>query len=55
MDVLYFLALSDPTRVAGWAEFDDSRATARDVLLIALAGTDGRLALDALRVTRALR
>jgi hypothetical protein len=104
-------ALSDPSRIGGSAEFDASRATARDVLLIALAGpaasligtfgtawllgqtspgvlhdilwtatlagafavlnlipirlqerrngpvvrTDGRLALDALRVARALR
>jgi membrane-associated protease RseP (regulator of RpoE activity) len=105
-------ALSHPGRIGGAAEFDGSRATARDVLLIALAGpaaslagtigtalalsavsttgalhdllwvatlvgvtgvlnlvplrfqerrhgptlrTDGRLALDALRVARALR
>jgi hypothetical protein len=103
-------ALSQPGKVAGVAEFDDTRATARDVLLIALAGpaaslvgtvltawalastsagvghdllwgvtlggafavlnlvpltlkerggasvrTDGRLALDALRVARSLR
>jgi Zn-dependent protease len=31
-------ALSDPSRAGGYAEFDASRATARDVLLIALAG-----------------
>jgi Zn-dependent protease len=105
-------ALSHPGKTAGIAEFDDSNATARDILLIALAGpaaslvgtaltawalstaapasvlhdllwaatlagvfgvlnlvpitfqdnrngpsvrTDGRLALDALRVARALR
>ena len=104
-------ALSEPGRLGGYAEFDDSRATARDVVLIAVAGpaaslvgtvftawlfsgapagtlrdvlwaltlagvfgvlnlipfsfqerrdgpslrTDGRLALDALRVVRALR
>ena len=105
-------ALSHPGSASGVAEFDDSRATARDILLIALAGpaaslvgtaftawalsaaspsgalhgllwaatlagafgvlnlvpltiqdrrdgpstrTDGRLALDALRVARALR
>jgi hypothetical protein len=29
---------ADPTKPAGYAEFDASRATARDVLLIALAG-----------------
>ena len=73
-----------PARVAGTAEFDTSCATARSVLLLALAGpaastgvgvfgvlnrvpltlherrdgpvvqTDGRLALDALRIARAL-
>jgi Zn-dependent protease len=30
--------LSSPTRLAGYAEFDASRATARDVVLIALSG-----------------
>ncbi len=37
-------ALSHPARVAGVAEFDGSRATARDVLLIALAGPAASLA-----------
>ena len=31
-------ALSSPTRLAGYAEFDASRARARDVVLIALCG-----------------
>jgi len=31
-------AIDSPARAAGWARFDASRATARDVLLIALAG-----------------
>src|SRR5436305_14810707 len=31
-------ALSSPTRLAGYAEFDASRASARDVVLIALSG-----------------
>jgi membrane-associated protease RseP (regulator of RpoE activity) len=81
-------ALSLPGRASGSASFDDSRASAHDVLWVALfvhhllwAGvvtgvcgvlnlvpfefqdrrdgprmrTDGRVALDALRVTRALR
>jgi hypothetical protein len=37
-------ALSHPGRAAGVAEFDASRATARDVLLIALAGPAASLA-----------
>jgi hypothetical protein len=59
-------ALADPSRTSGAAEFDASRATARDMLnLVPLrlqerrdgpsVRTDGRLALDALRVARALR
>ncbi len=37
-------ALEHPNRVSGAAEFDASRATARDVLLIALAGPAASLA-----------
>ena len=37
-------ALAHPGRAAGHAEFDASRATARDVLLIALAGPAASLA-----------